>query len=1232
MTGWQFWIDRGGTFTDVVARAPDGRVVARKLLSENPGAYADAAVQGIRDVLGLAPADPVPSDAIEVVKMGTTVATNALLERKGEPTLLVITRGFADALRIGYQARPEIFARQILLPEQLYSRVEEVDERVAADGTVLVPPDLATLRPNLEQARAQGLRAVAIVCMHGYRYPAHERAIAELAREVGFAQVSTSHETSPLIKLVGRGDTAIVDAYLSPILRRYVDRVSDALGGVRLQFMQSSGGLTDAALFQGRDAILSGPAGGIVGAREVARQAGCERIITFDMGGTSTDVAHYDGELERVYETQVAGVRLRAPMLDIHTVAAGGGSICRFDGQRLRVGPESAGADPGPASYRRGGPLTVTDCNVMLGRLQPRYFPSVFGPDQDQPLDGDRARELFVQLAGEMAAAGGPERGPEALAEGFLRIAVEHMAQAIKTISVQRGHDVARYALVCFGGAGGQHACAVADVLNMREVLLHPLAGVLSAYGMGIAEVRALREQSLEQPLDAAEAAEQIRASIDGLRTAALAELAAQGLEGVTVEVTASVQVRYQGSDTALAVPLDSVPKMAATFRERYRERFGFVLEDRPLVAATCVVEAVAAMREETEAAAEQEVFTEPDPLTHVEAVFAGTARSVPLYRREDLHRGQVVRAPAIVIEANGTVVLEPGWQAEVRAGGLLLLRRVEALPAHEHIGTDCDPGLLEVFNSRFMAIAEQMGYTLQNTAHSVNIKERLDFSCALFDADGGLVANAPHMPVHLGSMSASVRAVLRRFAAEMAPGDVFVLNDPYEGGTHLPDITVITPVFSADQREIMFHVASRGHHADIGGITPGSMPAFSRRLEEEGVLIEPIRLVQGGVFQTRELLDRLMRGPYPARNPEQNLADLHAQVAANARGVAELARMVGQYGGATVQAYMRHVQHNAAAAVRGVIPRLRPGAFRYPMDNGAVICVRVDVDPVRGRITVDFTGTSAVRPDNFNAPASIARAAVLYVFRTLVDDAIPLNEGCMQPLDIVMPPDCMLDPTPPAAVVAGNVETSQVITDALFGALGELAAAQGTMNNLTFGNGDYQYYETVCGGSGAGPGFPGTDAVQTHMTNSRLTDPEVLEMRFPVRVEAFAIRRDSGGQGRFRGGDGVVRRLRFLEPMEVVILANRRRVPPFGLAGGGPGQPGRTTIERADGRIEVLDSCDRRTVQPGDVLTLETPGGGAYGPLPSPACGRGPPIFNGRLRHHHQSQRCGTRSIRLVS
>jgi len=1200
---WQFWIDRGGTFTDVVARAPDGRLQALKLLSENPEAYADAAVEGVRRVLGLASGEPIPLGAIEVVKMGTTVATNALLERKGEATVLVITRGFGDALRIGYQARPEIFARHIVLPELLYERVEEVEERVAADGTVLVAPDLAGLRPRLERALGEGFRAVAIVCMHGYRYPAHERRIAALARDLGFSQVSVSHETSPLIKLVGRGDTTVVDAYLSPILRRYVERVRDALGGVRLQFMQSNGGLTDAALFQGKDAILSGPAGGIVGAREVARRAGFERIIAFDMGGTSTDVAHYAGTLERVYETQVAGVRLRAPMLDIHTVAAGGGSICRFDGQRLRVGPESAGADPGPASYRRGGPLTVTDCNVMLGRLQPQYFPAVFGPGQNQPLDRARVVQQFAELASAIAAAGATAPTLEGLAERFLRIAVEHMAQAIKTISVQRGHDVAGYALVCFGGAGGQHACGVADALNMREVLLHPLAGVLSAYGMGIAEVRALREQSVELALDGdggdATTEPVLRNCIDVLSAAARAELEEQGLDAAGVHVTRTVYLRYQGSDTALGVPLAPVPEMGRAFRERYRERFGFVLEDRPLVAATCAVEAVAGLRDGAPPTSQPEVeavAVDPEPMAYAEAVFAGRACQVPLYRREALCLGQRVTGPAILVEANGTVVVEPGWQAEVRAEGVLLLRRVGALPVRERVGAECDPGLLEVFNSRFMAIAEQMGYTLQNTAHSVNIKERLDFSCALFDAHGGLVANAPHMPVHLGSMSASVQAVLGRFGGAIAPGDVFVLNDPYAGGTHLPDITVITPVFAQDGRKILFHVASRGHHADIGGITPGSMPAFSTCVGEEGVLIEPMRLVRAGVFQTREVRERLLAGAYPARNPEQNLADLHAQVAANARGVAELGGMVESFGVDTVQAYMRHVQRNAAAAVRALIPRLRPGAFRYAMDNGAVICVRVELDPERERIRVDFTGTSGLRDDNFNAPAAIARAAVLYVFRTLIDDDIPLNEGCLEPLDIVTPPGCMLDPHSPAAVVAGNVETSQVITDALYGALGVQAAAQGTMNNLTFGNDRYQYYETVCGGSGAGPDFSGTDAVQTHMTNSRLTDPEVLEMRFPVRVENFSVRQGSGGRGRFDGGDGVIRCLRFLESMEVVILANRRRVPPFGLAGGGDGQPGRTVVERVGGVVEVLESSDRREVSAGDLLVLETPGGGAYG------------------------------------
>ncbi len=1220
MSGWKFWIDRGGTFTDVVAQAPDGTLRVSKLLSENPEAYADAAVQGIREALALAPGVPIPTGAIDTVRMGTTVATNALLERKGEPTLLVITRGFGDALQIGYQARPEIFAREIVLPQRVYARVEEVAERVGADGSVLLAPDLEALRPRLQQARADGLNAVAIVCLHGYRFPAHERAIAGLAQALGFAQISVSHQTSPLIKLVGRADTTTVDAYLSPILRRHVERVSGALGGARLQFMQSNGGLTDATLFQGKDAIVSGPAGGVVGAREIARQAGYERIISFDMGGTSTDVAHFAGTLERVYETQVAGVRLRAPMLDIHTVAAGGGSICWFDGIRLRVGPASAGADPGPACYRRGGPLTITDCNLMLGRLQAEFFPAVFGSTQDQPLDRDAVRERLCVLARDVSAAGAKERSPEALAEAFLQIAVEHMAQAIKKISVQRGHEVGRYALVCFGGAGGQHACQVAQALQMREVILHPLAGVLSAYGMGLAAVRALREQSLEQPLDVPDGRARIEACIDGLRQAALAELEAQSLDTTRITVLASVQIRYAGSDTALAVPLGPVPAMAEAFRQRYRQQFGFALEDRALVAATCMVEAVAGAREA--APAPQVAPTaraEPEPHTTVEAGFAGALRRVPLYRREALEAGQRLHGPAIVIEATGTLVLEPDWDAEVRGEGVLVLQRVRTEGAWPRVPEAfdpgsfppgpidpgpidpglVDPGLLEVFNSRFMSIAEQMGYTLQNTAHSVNIKERLDFSCALFDAGGGLVANAPHMPVHLGSMGASVEAVLQRFAGRMAPGDVFVLNDPYAGGTHLPDITVVTPVFDRASGEILFHVAARGHHADVGGTSPGSMPAFSRNLSEEGVLIEPMRLVQGGHFQTQAIRDRLAAGPYPARNPDQNLADLQAQVAANARGVQELERLVDQYGAATIHAYMRHVQRNAALAVRAVIRRLQPGRFCYPMDNGAVVCVAVDPDPQRERVRIDFTGTSAMRDDNFNAPTAIARAAVLYVFRTLIDDDIPLNEGCLEPIDIVIPSDSMLAPRAPAAVVAGNVETSQVITDALYLALGTLAGAQGTMNNLTFGNAQYQYYETVCGGSGAGPGFAGADAVQTHMTNSRLTDPEVLETRFPVRVEHFGIRRGSGGAGRYRGGNGVIRRLRFLENMELVILANRRRVPPAGLAGGAPGQVGRTRVERADGSVTLLDACDRCTVRTGDAVILETPGGGGYGTLP---------------------------------
>ena len=1211
---WQFWVDRGGTFTDVVARDPQGQLHTRKLLSENPRAYADAAVQGIRDLLGLAAEEPIPAGQIHEVRMGTTVATNALLERKGEPTLLVITEGLEDVLAIGHQARPDLFARAIRLPEPVYARVEPVRERVTAAGEILQPVDLEDLRPRLQAALDAGLRSVAIACLHGYRHPAHEQAIAALARDTGFSEVTTSHASSPLIKLVPRGETTVVDAYLSPVLRRYVAQVAGELGDVPLRFMQSHGGLVDAARFRGRDAILSGPAGGIVGALKTASPLGFERLITFDMGGTSTDVAHLAGALERRQESEVAGARLRVPMLDIHTVAAGGGSVCRFDGIRLRVGPESAGAQPGPACYGQGGPLTVTDCNLLLGRLRPEYFPAVFGPDRDRSLDPEPVRRQFAALAAEVAEVTGEVASPEQLAEGLLQIAVEHMAQAIKTISVQRGHDVSHYALVCFGGAGGQHACRVAQQLGMGHILFHPLGGVLSAYGMGLGELRALQERSLEWPLDETHAAA-ITTALDEQAAVATDALRAQGVAREAMRVERRLHLRLAGSDTALEVPDGDRAGLMQAFARAYRDRFGFAPPDRELVVAIVAAEAIATAAESEAARVSADTSEGPAPEADtIEMVVDGVSRHVPLYRREALRPGMTLAGPALVIEANATLVVEPGWAGHIEVDGTLRLNREEGMAAFGEIrgvsqdGTiRRDPILLEVFNNRFMAIADQMGFTLRNTAHSVNIKERLDFSCALFDNAGNLVANAPHMPVHLGSMGASVRAVVAAFGDDLRPGDACVLNDPYNGGTHLPDITVVTPVFLDAAGQVSedvtlaagapaFFVASRGHHADVGGITPGSMPAFSRRLAEEGVLIPPTRLVRDGVFAGDTLSALLNKAEWPARNPDQNRADLEAQVAANRKGLEELGRLLDEYGASVVAAYMGYVQDNATAAVQRLIPRLDAGHFAYALDNGAEVRVRIEPDARAGRLRIDFTGTSPVRDDNFNAPDSIVRAAVLYVLRTLLEDAIPLNDGCLVPVDLVIPAGCLLNPVAPAAVVAGNVETSQVVTDALFGALGVQAAAQGTMNNLTFGNAAHQYYETIAGGAGAGPDHDGASAVQTHMTNSRLTDAEVLEDRFPVRVEHFGYRRGSGGAGRHCGGDGVIRRLGFDQAMEVVLLANRRRVPPFGLAGGEPGAAGEDTIVRADGSREALTGRDRCAVEPGDAIEIRTPGGGGYG------------------------------------
>ena len=1238
---WDFWIDRGGTFTDVIGRRPDGSLVAHKLLSDNPEAYGDAAVQGIRDLLGVKPDEPIPPGLIGRVKMGTTVATNALLERKGERTLLVTTKGFRDALKIGYQARPKIFARHIIKPEMLYERVVEVDERVRADGTVENEPDLATLRRELSAARAAGIMAVAIVFMHAYRYPEHEQRVAALAREIGFPQVSVSHEVSPLIKLVGRGDTTIVDAYLSPILRQYVGQVAqdlsakdlgakdlsakhlgssvaatgDTAGEIsdrsdipRLMFMMSSGGLTAAELFQGKDAILSGPAAGVVGMAESGREASFSHLIGFDMGGTSTDVSHFDGEYERAFETEVAGVRMRAPMMLIHTVAAGGGSILHFDGARFRVGPDSAGANPGPKCYRRGGPLAVTDANVMVGKLIPDFFPRIFGVQQNLPLDAEAVREAFAQLAHEI----GDGRSAEDTADGFIRIAVENMANAIKKISLQRGYDVTRYALNCFGGAGGQHACLVADALGMTKVLIHPFSSLLSAYGMGLADIRATRQQAVEETFQDAVLAS-IAAVAGRLGDDARNEVIGQGVAPAAVTVHARAHIRYAGTDMALVVPAFSIEPsverdrkdvgrtpqllaMKSAFEAAHKSRFGFIDETKEMVVEAVSVEAIGGGAKFTEPVLPTTGDPLPSPTRRTRFYSRGQWHDATVYTRAQLSPGHAVDGPAIVIEPHQTIVVEDGWRAGITAKNHLTLERAVALKRQSAIGTDADPVMLEVFNNLFMSIAEQMGVSLQNTAYSVNIKERLDFSCAVFDADGTLVANAPHMPVHLGSMDRAVETIIRENKGRIAPGDVYAINAPYNGGTHLPDITVCTPVFDEAGREVLFWVASRGHHADVGGISPGSMSPNAITIEEEGVYIDNFKLVDRGRFREQALYDLLTGARYPARNPLQNVNDMKAQIAANEKGVQELRKTVAHFTLPVVRAYMQHVQDNAAESVRRVIDRIHDASFAYEMDQGTWIKVRISVDKDKREATVDFTGTSPQQNTNFNAPEPVTRAAVLYVFRVMVDDDIPMNAGCLRPINIIIPKMSLLSPEYPAAVVAGNVETSQAVTDCLFGALGSLAAAQGTMNNLNFGNARYQYYETICSGSPAGPGFPGTDAVHTHMTNTRLTDPEVLEFRYPVLLEDFHIRTGSGGRGEWSAGDGVRRTIRFLEKMDCTILSGHRRVRPFGLAGGESGQVGENAVRRHDGRMEKLEGADATVIDAGEAVIIQTPTAGGYG------------------------------------
>jgi len=1187
---WQFWVDRGGTFTDIVAKSPKGDLRTHKLLSENPEVYKDAAVHGIREILGLKADAPVPTGLIEAVKMGTTVATNALLERKGEKTVLFITKGMKDLLRIGYQNRPKLFDLNILLPELLYEDVVEVDERLDAEGNIVAPLDTTAAREALSRAYGKGYRSIAIALMHSYRFPDHEQRLGDMAKQSGFTQVSLSHEVSPLIKLVGRGDTAVVDAYLSPILRRYVDQVANALGAhsggcERLMFMQSNGGLTDARLFHGRDAILSGPAGGVVGMVRSAGELGFDKLIGFDMGGTSTDVCHYAGEFERSFETEVAGVRMRAPMMSIHTVAAGGGSILSYRDGRMQVGPESAGANPGPAAYRRGGPLTVTDCNVLLGKLNPDHFPHVFGPNADQPLDVDAVREKFSELAAQI----GDGKTPEDIAIGFLRIAVENMANAIKKISVQRGYDVTQYTMNCFGGAGGQHACLVADALGMERIFIHPFAGVLSAFGMGLADVRAMRERQFEKPLDDSNAASALAEMSQSART----EVSDQGIALSDIDILQRVQIRPRGAQQSLEVAFGSAPDMEAAFVDAHQQRFGFAPDTSDLIIDVLVVEAVGQTGEQVNLPDTQGAGSDE---TTVPVCFDGTWQDVSLVDRTTLVRGQTVEGPAILTEPTGTNVIEPGWCATCAAGGNLILERTTKVARAEAIGTSVDPVMLEVFNNLFMSIAEQMGATLANTAYSVNIKERYDFSCAIFDQNGDLVANAPHVPVHLGSMSESVRTVLRENAGKIRPGDVFMMNNPFNGGTHLPDVTVITPVFDATGDTIIYTVASRGHHADIGGKTPGSAPPDSRIIEEEGVVIDNFLLVKQGQLRDPETRALLASGTYPCRNVDQNMADLAAQIAANATGVAELQKITTQFGIDAVHAYMGHVQDNAEESVRRVLDVLKDCAFSYPMDGGAKIDVAIRVNKSDRSATIDFTGTSPQSPLNYNAPLSICRAVVLYVFRTLVGRDIPMNEGCLKPLELIVPEGSMINPRAPAAVISGNTEVSQSIADALYGALGVIAGSQGTMNNFVYGNDVFQNYETICGGTGAGRGFDGTSAVHSHMTNTRMTDPEVLETRFPVRVDEFSIRHGSGGAGGFVGGDGIVRRLTFNEAMTVTTLSSHRVVAPHGAHGGSPGATGENAVQRSNGALELLEGNDQVELEPGDTFVMKTPGGGGFG------------------------------------
>jgi len=1193
---WQFRIDRGGTFTDLVARTPDGNLITHKLLSENPERYADAALQGIRDILGLGPNQPLPVNDIEAIKMGTTVATNALLERQGARTVLVTTKGFHDALQIGHQTRPDIFALEIKTTPRLYETVIEAHERIGSGGEIITPLDQEKLLTQLTATFRQGLRSCAIVFMHGYRHPEHERLAEKIARQAGFENISLSHQVSPTISLIGRGDTTVVDAYLSPVLDHYVSRVSGQTGDIRLQFMKSDGGLTDAKEFRGKDAILSGPAGGINAMAATAKDAGFDKIIGFDMGGTSTDVSHYAGEFERRYETEVAGVRMRVPMTNIHTVAAGGGSILHFEHGRFRVGPDSAGANPGPACYRRGGPLTVTDCNLQLGKLQPDYFPRVFGEHGNQPLDKKIVTDKFNALAAEILNKTGTSMTADAIAEGFLQVACQNMAAACRKISTARGFDISHYVLNCFGGAGGQHACLVADALNMKKILLHPYAGVLSAYGMGLAPVTIMHRETVEAPLDT-DTLSQVEKFYRAQKNIGMKNLIKQGAHKEHIETERKLHIKYSGTDSTLLIHHGSVEEITQHFEAAHRQQFGFTMEAVDLMVASAEIEIIAKAPDRLKTYPVTKHKTrKPVPISRPRITMAGQTRNTPVYHRQDLSTEHLIHGPAVILESVSTIVVEPGWLAKLKPGGELVLERKDIETQAKYDDTAMDPVRLEIFNNRFMSIAEQMGVTLRNTAYSTNIKERLDFSCALFDGTGALVANAPHVPVHLGSMGESVRAMLKTQGHDIRPGDVFMLNSPYNGGTHLPDITVVTPVFNTDESKILFYVASRAHHADIGGITPGSMPPLSRTIEQEGVLIDVFKLVEKGRFREKQCLKLLNSGTCPSRNPKQNMLDLKAQIAANKKGATELMNLVDETGLDTVTAYMTFIQDNAEQQVRSVIAVLKNGSFELPMDGGAKIRVAIAINHQDRSATIDFTGTSRQQQNNFNAPKAITHAAVLYVFRTLVQSDIPLNEGCMRPLRIITPKGSMLNPDFPAAVVAGNVEVSQCVTDALYAALGIMASSQGTMNNFTFGDDSHQHYETICGGGGAGPDFKGADTVHTHMTNSRLTDPEILEWRFPVRVEEFSVRQQSGGNGLNPGGNGAIRRIRFLHPMTAAILSGRRQTRPFAMKDGHPGKSGVNSVTRSDGTTQILSGCEAVEMAAGDIFSILTPGGGGWG------------------------------------